>query len=63
MVAHRLNTIIDSDRVLVMDNGEVVEFAPPRDLLIAESGNFFDMIKSLGKNEADRLIKLVARRK
>ena len=38
-VAHRLNTVIDSDRVLVMDGGAVVEFGPPTQLL--EQGGFF----------------------
>lgn len=32
-IAHRLNTIMDSDRVLVMHNGIVAEFASPNDLL------------------------------
>ncbi|XP_059490449.1 probable multidrug resistance-associated protein lethal(2)03659 [Neocloeon triangulifer] len=32
-IAHRLHTIMDSDRVLVMDAGRVAEFAPPSQLL------------------------------
>lgn len=32
-IAHRINTIADSDRVLVLDNGRVAEFAPPQELL------------------------------
>lgn len=31
-VAHRINTIINSDKVLVMDNGHVVEFDTPENL-------------------------------
>ena len=31
-IAHRLNTIMESDRVLVMDAGRVAELAPPTEL-------------------------------
>jgi len=32
-VAHRLQTIIESDKVLVLNSGEVQEFAAPSELL------------------------------
>ena len=47
-IAHRLNTIMDYDRIMVMDQGEIVEFDSPRNLLISESGIFRDMCKSAG---------------
>lgn len=51
-IAHRLNTIMDSDRVLVMDAGQVKEFDEPHLLLQNESGFLFSMVKNTGKNGA-----------
>lgn len=62
-IAHRLNTIIDYDRILVMDNGEIAEFASPHELLQSKSGVFYSMIRSLGTDEAERLTKLAIHRK
>ena len=39
-IAHRLNTIIDYDRVLVLKNGQVVEYDKPEILLQNEGGQF-----------------------
>ena len=33
VIAHRLETILDSDMVLVMSAGKVAEYAPPKELL------------------------------
>lgn len=46
-VAHRINTILDSDRVVVLDRGEVAEFGPPQDL-IGRKGIFYSLVKQAG---------------
>ncbi|KAJ1899647.1 hypothetical protein LPJ81_004100 [Coemansia sp. IMI 209127] len=47
-VAHRLRTIIDYDKVLVLDNGKVAEFDTPRNLLKNENGIFRSMCEKTG---------------
>jgi ABC-type multidrug transport system fused ATPase/permease subunit len=39
-IAHRINTIIDSDRILVLDQGKVAEYDTPKGLLEIENGIF-----------------------
>ncbi|EYC10165.1 hypothetical protein Y032_0057g2801 [Ancylostoma ceylanicum] len=47
-IAHRLNTILDYDRVLVMESGRVAEFAPPQQLLANKNSIFYSMAASAG---------------
>jgi ABC-type multidrug transport system fused ATPase/permease subunit len=44
-IAHRLNTIMDSDRVLVLDDGNVAEFDTPHALLQQEGSLFRSMVE------------------
>ncbi|KAM9843269.1 multidrug resistance-associated protein 1 [Aulostomus maculatus] len=46
-IAHRLNTIMDYTRVLVLDKGEIAEFDSPSSL-IAQKGAFYKMAKDSG---------------
>jgi len=47
-IAHRLDTILDSDRVLVLDGGRVAEFASPKELVARGEGHFFDLMREGG---------------
>ncbi|XP_023083270.1 multidrug resistance-associated protein 1-like isoform X2 [Piliocolobus tephrosceles] len=46
-IAHRLQSIIDSDRVLVLDSGSIVEFEAPQNL-IRQKGLFYEMTTDAG---------------
>ena len=46
-IAHRINTILDSDRVLVLQQGKVVEFGTPK-ALVATGGLFYDLVREAG---------------
>ncbi|XP_054166167.1 ATP-binding cassette sub-family C member 4-like [Oppia nitens] len=55
-IAHRLNTIIDSDKVLVLDAGQVVEYGAPHKLLEeSPDGLFAQLVSQTGKHMASRL--------
>lgn len=55
-IAHRLRTIIDYDKILVMDQGKVVEYENPYVLITNHSSLFYLMCENLG--ELDSLVKL-----
>lgn len=42
VIAHRLSTVVDSDQILVMDNGRIIESGTHQDLL-AKAGLYADM--------------------
>lgn len=50
-IAHRLQTIIDYDKVLVLDKGEVVEYGDPFELISSEGGIFRGMCEMSGDLE------------
>uniref|UniRef100_A0A2N9IKB1 ABC-type xenobiotic transporter n=1 Tax=Fagus sylvatica TaxID=28930 RepID=A0A2N9IKB1_FAGSY len=59
IIAHRLNTIIDSDRILVLDAGQVLEYDTPEELLSNEGSGFSRMVQSTGPTNAQYLCSLV----
>ncbi|XP_057334745.1 ATP-binding cassette sub-family C member 4-like isoform X1 [Microplitis mediator] len=59
-IAHRLNTIINSDRVLVMDGGCVAEFDTPYELLMKKPDSAFaKMVEQTGPTMAAKIIQEV----
>jgi ABC-type multidrug transport system fused ATPase/permease subunit len=55
IIAHRLNTIIDCDKVLVLDSGKVQEFSSPENLLSNGESSFSKMVQSTGTANAEYL--------
>ena len=47
-IAHRLNTIMDYDRIMVLDKGHLVEFASPMELLGDTESIFYRMAVDAG---------------
>lgn len=52
-IAHRINTIMDSDKVLVLDQGEVAEFDTPEALLSDPTTLFSGLVQEFnsGRNQ------------
>lgn len=46
-IAHRINTILDSDRIVVLQQGKVAEFDTPR-ALIERRGLFYELVREAG---------------
>lgn len=58
-IAHRLHTIIDGDKVLVLDKGVLAEFDSPAELLRNPQGIFTSMVRETGE-ATERFLRSVA---
>lgn len=59
-IAHRLNTVMDSDKILVMDAGTMVEFDHPHILLQNKYGFLYKMVQQTGKATEEALTKIAS---
>ncbi|KAF9134969.1 hypothetical protein BGW39_005266 [Mortierella sp. 14UC] len=51
-IAHRLNTVVDYNRILVMDRGQVAEYDTPHNLLSNKQSMFSRMVDETGETNA-----------
>jgi ATP-binding cassette subfamily C (CFTR/MRP) protein 1 len=61
-IAHRLNTIIDYDRVVVLEGGQIAEFDKPGNLVQREDSLFWKMIEETGDINAASLKEIAIRK-
>ena len=52
-IAHRLNTIIKSDKILMLDKGGLLEQGSPKELLLNPESNFTKLAKELKKEKKE----------
>jgi ATP-binding cassette subfamily C (CFTR/MRP) protein 4 len=52
IIAHRIRTIVESDRIIVMDKGMCVEFGKPKELFMEDNSLFRQMVMHTGPEES-----------
>eukprot|EP01124_Arcella_intermedia_P026150 TRINITY_DN4845_c0_g3_i2.p1 TRINITY_DN4845_c0_g3~~TRINITY_DN4845_c0_g3_i2.p1 ORF type:complete len:1816 (-),score=379.04 TRINITY_DN4845_c0_g3_i2:25-4839(-) len=57
-VSHRLATIMDYDKILVLHDGRMVEFDTPAALISKKDGVFYQMVQATGPTTSNYLTKL-----
>lgn len=45
VIAHRLSTVLDADRVIVMEDGKVAQQGPPAQLLADTHGRLHELVR------------------
>eukprot|EP00795_Rhopilema_esculentum_P002810 gene2810-1037_t len=61
-IAHRLHTIMDSDRIMVLDAGQLKEFSEAYNLLRCRNSLLYQLVAQTGSSEAQKLFD-IARKK
>jgi ATP-binding cassette subfamily C (CFTR/MRP) protein 1 len=59
-IAHRLNTIMDSDKVAFLDRGELVEYGEPDELLKNKIGKFSALVSGSGSKRNEDFLRNLA---
>ncbi|CBZ27157.1 putative ABC transporter [Leishmania mexicana MHOM/GT/2001/U1103] len=57
-IAHRLHTVAQYDKIIVMDHGVVAEMGSPRELVMNRQSIFHSMVEALGRSEAARVMQV-----
>ncbi|XP_069457984.1 ATP-binding cassette sub-family C member 4-like isoform X2 [Ovis canadensis] len=55
-ITNRLSSVVDSDRIMVLDSGKLEEYDKPHVLLHNKNSLFYKMVQHLGETEANALI-------
>ena len=54
-IAHRLNTIMESDKIMVLSFGKIIEFDEPQTLAADPNTEFAGLLKEIEKEERDKI--------
>ena len=57
-IAHRLHTIMDSDRIMVLSEGQLVQFGHPAHLLADQAGPLAEFVSHTGEASRHRLLEM-----
>ncbi|CAC9489055.1 ABC-thiol transporter [Leishmania infantum JPCM5] len=58
-IAHRLHTVAQYDKIIVMDHGAVAEMGSPRELVMNRQSIFHSMVEALGRRGAKDFVDLL----
>ncbi|KAJ7123051.1 P-loop containing nucleoside triphosphate hydrolase protein [Mycena epipterygia] len=58
-IAHRLDTVMHFDRLVVLENGAIVQLGTPRELSAQQDAPFMRMVDTLGESERARILAML----